>query len=196
MFGVAGVALRGVRRFRVGPGDRVWIAGQGLIGQFAGQAARAVGAHVTVTDINPTRLASAEECGAHRIINARDATAVAQLKEGGKYNCIIDASGYPPLLMEIYDADLLAYRGVVGLLAVRTETVFNWAMMHTREASIEVSCHFSLDQLRVLQHFLQQGLLRVRPLITHQVSIDDAIGIYELLRDRPADLLGVVFDWR
>ncbi|HNT88509.1 MAG TPA: hypothetical protein PKL84_11655, partial [Candidatus Hydrogenedentes bacterium] len=80
-------------------------------------------------------------------------------------------------------------------LAVRTETVFNWGMMHTKEASIEVSCHFSLDDLKVLLHFIGQGVMRVGPLITHNVPIDDAIGVYELLRDKPGDLLGVVFDW-
>ena len=195
LFGVAGVALRGVRRFRVAAGDRVWVAGLGLIGQFAAQAARAVGAYVTVSDINERRLALAGECGAHRAVCAAAEDAMAALKAGGPYACIIDACGVPPLLLDIHKENLLAYRGVVGLLAVRGETVFNWHMMHLREASLEVSCHFSLAELRVLIHLLEQKLLRVAPLISHVASVDDAVGIYEALRDRPAELLGVVFDW-
>lgn len=195
LLGVAGVAMRGVRRARVAPGQRVWVAGLGLIGQFAAQSARALGAHVAVSDINAKRLELARQCGAHRALDANDPGFWAALKEGGPYDCIIDCCGVRSLLMDIYQHQLLAYKGVVLLLAVRTETVFNWGMMHTKEASIEVSCHFSLDDLKVLLHFISQGVIHVAPLITHNVPIDDAIGIYELLRDRPGEMLGVVFDW-
>lgn len=40
-----------------------------------------------------------------------------------------------------------------------------------------------------------QGLIRTAPLISHVVPIDQAPAIYEILRDRPAELLGVIFDW-
>lgn len=195
LLGVAGVAMRGVRRSRVAPAQRVWVAGLGLIGQFAAQSARAVGAHVTVSDVNPKRLELARQCGAHRALDASGPGNWDALKEGGPYDCIIDCCGVKSLLMDIYAHQLLAYRGVVSLLAVRTETVFNWGMMHTKEASIEVSCHYSLDDLKVLLHFIGQGIMQIAPLVTHNVSINDAIGVYELLRDKPGDLLGVVFDW-
>jgi threonine dehydrogenase-like Zn-dependent dehydrogenase len=68
-------------------------------------------------------------------------------------------------------------------------------MLHATEGSIEVSCHFSLDDLRVLLHFVRDGTIRVPPLISHRVPIDEAPRIYSLLRDAPAELLGVVFDW-
>ena len=44
-------------------GDKVWVAGQGPIGHFAAQAARCVGAHVTVTDVIEKRLEAAEARG-------------------------------------------------------------------------------------------------------------------------------------
>jgi len=46
-----------------------------------------------------------------------------------------------------------------------------------------------------LLHFIQQGIMKVAPVISHNVPIRDAMGIYETLRDRPGELLGVVFDW-
>ncbi len=195
LLGVAGVAMRGARRARVAPGRRVWVAGLGLIGQFAAQSARALGAHVTVSDINPKRVELARQCGAHRAFDANAPGFWAALKEEGPYDCVIDCCGVQSLLMDVYEHQLLAYQGVVLLLAVRTETVFNWGMMHTKEASLEVSCHFSLDDLKVLLHFITHGIIRVTPLITHSVPIDDAIGIYEQLRDKPGDMLGVVFHW-
>jgi len=195
LFGVAGVALRGVRRCRAGAAQNVWIVGAGLIGQFAAQSARAVGARVTVTDVNERRLAIAGQCGAHRVMDARDPTTQEALKEDGPYHCILDCSGHGSILPQIHRDHLLAPRGVIGLLAVRSEVTFPWSMLHTLEGSIEVSCHFSLDDLRTVLHFLRQGTFQVAPLISHSVPIDDAPAIYATLRDRPADLLGVVFEW-
>jgi 2-desacetyl-2-hydroxyethyl bacteriochlorophyllide A dehydrogenase len=195
LLGVAGVAMRGVRRCRVEPAQRVWVAGAGPIGQFAAQAARAFGAEVTVTEINERRLAVAKELGAHRVIDARRKTAYDELREGGPYDRIIDACGAKSLFMDIHRTRLLAYGGAICALAVRTETVFHWAMLHDLEASIEVSCHYSLDDLRVVLHFVRKGTIKIEPLISHFVSIEEAPSIYEILRDRPGDLLGVIFDW-
>jgi 3-hydroxyethyl bacteriochlorophyllide a dehydrogenase len=194
LFGVAGVAVRAVRRFRVQPAQRVWVAGVGVIGQFAAQAARAYGAYVTVTDLQPRRLEVAKACGAHRVINVHE-QGMEPLREGAPYDSIIDCSGAPSLLQQIHEMRLLAYKGVIGLVAVRSHTEFPWAMLHGTEASIEVSCHFSLDDLRVLLYFVQQGTIRIEPVVSHVVPIEQAPAVYETLRDRPADLLGVIFDW-
>ncbi len=78
---------------------------------------------------------------------------------------------------------------------MRSETTFLWGMLHQSEASIEVSCHFSLDDLRVLLHFVRQGTIRVEPVVSHIVPIVQSPAIYETLRDHPGDLLGVIFDW-
>ena len=195
LLGVAGVAMRGVRRFRVMPAQKVWVAGQGPIGHFAAQSARAVGAHVTVSDINPKRLAVAETCGAHQVLDARDADAWEAIEAGGPYDCIIDACNLDSFLSDVHAHGVLAHGGVLGVLAVHSDITFPWCMLHGTEASIEVSCHFGLDDLRVLLHFIQQGLIRIGPVITHRVPIDEARGVYDMLRDTPSELLGVVFDW-
>lgn len=195
LFGVAGVAMRAVRRLRVQPAQRVWVAGVGVIGQFAAQAARAFGAHVTVTDLQPKRLEVAEACGAHRCIDV-GAQGVAPLQEGAPYDRILDCSGAPDLLQQVEDLRLLAHGGAIGLVAVRSQTTFPWGMLHRTEASIEVSCHFSLDDLRVLLHFVQQGEIHIERVISHFLPIEQAPSLYHTLRDRPGELLGVVFDWR
>ncbi len=195
LLGAAGVAMRGCRRCRVQPAQNVWVAGLGLIGQFAAQSARALGARVTVSDINERRLELAAQCGAHRCLDAHDEALWAELKAWGTYERILDCCGVDPVLMDIFANRLVPHGGVIGLLAVRTITRFHWSMLHNTEASIEVSCHFNLDDLEVLLWFIERGVIRIDPLISHQVSIDEAPKIYEILRDRPGDLLGVVFDW-
>jgi len=195
LLGAAGVAMRGIRRCRVGPAQNVWVAGAGLIGQFAAQAARALGARVTVTDVDEKRLAVAKELGAHMVINAHDANSEAALKEGGPYDCIVDACGIEALFMDVHKAGLLGHRGVIAALAVRSEATFQWSTFHMTEGSIEVSCHYSLDDLRVVLHFLRHGVIRIDPLVSHIVPIDQAPAIYETLRERPHELLGVIFEW-
>jgi threonine dehydrogenase-like Zn-dependent dehydrogenase len=174
----------------------VWVAGQGPIGQGAAQSARAFGAYVTVTDVNQRRLDVAKELGVHRAINISEPSGDELLRQGGPYNCIVDACGVPDLFFYIQGNGLLAYRGAIGALAVRGDTKFQWGMLHGLEGSIEVSCHFSLDDLRVIIHFLRQGIMKLEPLVSHRVPVTEAPRIYEIMRDQPRDLLGVIFNWQ
>ena len=195
LLGVAGVAMRGIRRFRVGAGDRVWVAGAGLIGQFAAQAARCCGAEVTVSEVNGERLKRAGRTGAHHLVRADGPDAWKELAARGPYDCIVDACGLPSLFLEVSRHQLLARGGVIGALAVRSETTFDWHLLHGTEGSIEVSCHFSTDDLRVVLQLLLLRQMHIGPLITHRVPVEEASRIYEILRDRPGELLGVVFSW-
>ena len=93
---------------------RVWVAGLGLIGQSVAQASRALGAHVTVTDVDPRRLQIAAQLGAHRVIDITDDAAIESLTQGGPYDRIVDACGAPDLFDFIYEHKLLALYGAIG----------------------------------------------------------------------------------
>lgn len=196
LLGVAGVGMRHIRRIKIYPAQKVWVAGLGPIGQFAAQSARAFGAYVTVTDVNQKRLDIAKELGAHKAINISDPSSMEMLKQGGPYNCIVDACGVQSLFSDIHKNRLIAPHGVIGALAVRGETTFQWGMLHILEGSIEVSCHFSLDDLNVIMHFLKLGIIKIKPLVSHRVPITEAPNIYEIMANRPSELLGVIFNWR
>jgi 2-desacetyl-2-hydroxyethyl bacteriochlorophyllide A dehydrogenase len=195
LFGVAGVALHSVRRMRVGPGDNVWVAGQGPIGHFLAQSARSAGAKVTVTDMIDKRLDAARECGAHVALNAGASGTVTRLKDGGPYDYIFDCCSAEGLLSEVFDDQLLSHGGTIGMMAVRDKVVYPWSMLHSTEARIETSCHFEADDLRVLLFLVQEGVVRMAPMVSHIVSIDDAPRMYEMLAGNSGDLLGVIFDW-
>jgi 2-desacetyl-2-hydroxyethyl bacteriochlorophyllide A dehydrogenase len=195
LLGVAGVALRAVRRTRVGGGSRVWVCGLGPIGLFGAQCARAVGARVTASDVVDTRLSVARETGAHRVVDMRSADAWQQVAEGGPYDVIFDGSGYERLFFDIFERGLLAHSGAIAAIAVRGEATFPWSMLHGTEAAIEVSCHFSADELGCLLHFLQTGLLQIDPMVSHRVPVTEAPAIYATMRDDPRALYGVIFDW-
>ena len=196
LFGIAGVGFRHSRRIRVAAPMRVWVAGLGLVGQSVAQASRALGAHVTVTDVDPRRLEIAAELGAHAVIDASQADCAGLLAQGGPYDRIVDACGAPDLFDFIYENKLLALYGAIGALAGRRPTVFHQTMLHALRASIESSSHFTLEDLGMLRHFYQLGTVRIKPMVTHRVQVSEAPGIYATMRARPADLLGVIFDWR
>jgi len=195
LLGVAGVAMRNVRRIRVGTGSNVWVAGLGPIGQFAAQCARAAGARVTVTDVNERRLSVARELGAHVALDPGSEVVSPEVAAGGPYTHIIDCCGAPSLLHDAARAGLVPHGGVISLLAVRSDTSFPWSMLHGTEASIEVSCHFTLDDLRALTMLIGLGTIAVGPMISHVVPVDEAPSIYKALAETPGELLGVVFDW-
>lgn len=196
LFGVAGVGMQHSRRIRVAPAMNVWVAGLGLVGQSVAQASRALGARVTVTDINPQRLEVAKELGAHQVINISEKSGIELLVQGGPYDRIIDACGACQLFDDIRENELLALHGTIGALAGRHETIFHQTMLHALRASIEGSSHFTVEDLRMVRHFLQLGTIQIEPLVTHRVPITEAPRIYETMRDKPADLLGVIFNWQ
>jgi 2-desacetyl-2-hydroxyethyl bacteriochlorophyllide A dehydrogenase len=195
LLGVAGVALRAVKRIRTEPEHRVWVVGAGPIGHFAAQCARARGPRVTVTDVVPGRLAALEKTGSYRTLLASEQGVWDALRAEGPFDRIIDASGVESLFADVHQHGLLASRGVIAAMAVRGETRFPWSLLHGREASIEVACHFSLEELAELLDLLRAGALRIGPMVSHRVPIEEAPAIYATMRDRPRDLLGVIFDW-
>lgn len=195
LLGAAGVGLRGVKRIRVAPGHKVWVAGAGPIGNFSAQTARAKGAEVTVTEVVPARLEAAKKTGAHRVLAASDAGVWRALQAAGPFDRIVDACGAEALFDDIGRHRLLADGGVIAAMAVRAQASFPWGLLHGTEGSIEVACHFSLAELGELIDYLRSGEVQIAPLISHRAPIERAPEIYAMLRDRPGDLLGVIFDW-
>ncbi|GAA4612662.1 NAD(P)-dependent alcohol dehydrogenase [Saccharopolyspora hordei] len=87
------VGIWASRKGRVAPGSRVLVTGAGPIGLVATQAARAFGAtEVVVTDVNPHRLALAEELGATGTIDVRSGSPA---ESGYEPEVLLECSGVP-----------------------------------------------------------------------------------------------------
>jgi len=194
LLGVAGVAMRAVRRLRIDRDQKVWVVGAGPIGLFAAQIARHMGAEVTVSEIAASRISVAKNLGL-RVLDSSTSDAPGKLEEYGPFDRILDTSGWDGLLPQIHAHRLLNHAGAIGLIGVRSNTCFEWSMLHSTEGSVEVSCHFSIADLRLVIELMRTGRLKVVELITHKVPVEQALEVYEILRDRPHSLLGVVFDW-
>jgi uncharacterized zinc-type alcohol dehydrogenase-like protein len=94
-----------LRRFKVGPGQKVGVVGLGGLGHMAVKLAKAMGAEVTVFSTSPGKEADARRLGAENFVVSRDNDAMAPLANA--FNFIIDTVSA--------DHELMPYISLIGL---------------------------------------------------------------------------------
>jgi uncharacterized zinc-type alcohol dehydrogenase-like protein len=97
-----------LRRFNVGPGQKVGVVGLGGLGHMGVKIAAAMGAEVTVFSTSPGKEADARGLGAHNFVVTRDPANLAPLE--GTFNFILDTVSA--------DHDLSVYLRMLGLRGV------------------------------------------------------------------------------
>lgn len=193
LFGISGVAMHCCRRVEPRIGERVLIVGQGCIGMFAAQIAYAMGARVSVCDIEESRLEKVRKLGiAEQVINTSDDGWEKQIGNG-VYDAVMDFAGVPDMVTPMVQA--CKTRGRLLLVAGRFDVNYTFNVGQFKEISILHCSHFTRDDLDNLCRFLRQGSIRIAPLIHHKVPLVDVPQIYRWLRDEPMRLLGTVFEW-
>ena len=182
------IALHGIRRSGgIRPGETVVILGTGPIGLFACQWARILGAgRIIAVDIVDEKLKIAEELGAETIINAGKEDVVHRITK-------ITTRG-ADLVMEIA-GNLSTQRQCLQVAAKRGRVVYIgrshedvllpdnvYSLIFRRELEIYGSVNSSFSNLnhewRTAVHFMANGQLRVKPLISHRISLKDVPQIF------------------
>lgn len=193
LFGISGVAMHCCRRIDPRIGERVLIVGQGCIGMFAAQIAYAMGARVSVCDIDESRLEQMHQLGiAENVFNTSGDGWKAQIADGG-FDAVMDFAGAPDMVTPMIQA--CKTRGRLLLVAGRFDVNYTFNVGQFKEISILHCSHFTKDDLENLCRFLRQGSIKIAPLIRHKVNLTEVPQIYRWLRDEPMRLLGTVFEW-
>ena len=193
LFGISGVAMHCCRRVDPRIGEKVLIVGQGCIGMFAAQIAYAMGARVTVCDIEESRLEQIRQLGiAEQVFNTSGDGWDKQIHDGA-FDAVMDFAGVPDMVTPMIRA--CKTRGRLLLVAGRFDVNYTFNIGQFKEISILQCSHFTCDDLENLCRFLRQGSIKIAPLIRHRVHLDEAPQIYRWLRDEPMRLLGTVFQW-
>ncbi|MDE0087496.1 MAG: zinc-binding dehydrogenase [Candidatus Poribacteria bacterium] len=193
LFGISGVAMHCCRRVDPRIGERVLIVGQGCIGMFAAQIAHAMGARVSVCDIDESRLEQVRQLGiAENVFNTSGDGWKAQIADGS-YDAVMDFAGVPDMVTPMIQA--CKTRGRLLLVAGRFDVNYTFNVGQFKEISILQCSHFTRDDLENLCRFLRQGSIKIAPLIRHKVNLNEVPQIYRWLRDEPMRLLGTVFEW-
>lgn len=194
---LAAVTERGLRLVGVHPGDFCVVTGQGVIGQTAAQQARIHGATVLAADIAPNRLELAAKYSADFVWNPQDGDTAAEVKRHrpGGADLVIEASGNKELVRQT--PYLVRELGRILLQGWYPGDVsFNFHAMHGRRPIIAVACGMDRDCNAQAIQWVAEGRLQLAPLITHTFRPEQAPEAYAMMRARPGDFLGVVFDWR
>jgi alcohol dehydrogenase len=185
---VMGTGYHAVEALDLEPGASVAVLGLGPVGLCAVQAAKAAGAgEVIAIDTVEERLGMAASFGATPVhLTEEDPrAAVKGATEGRGVDGVVDAVGHPDALgLACRLARKAGTVSVTGVYAEPTELHMGIVWMKSltlRAGQANVIAHID----RVLE-LLASGRLDPRPLVTHQMSLDEAADAYKLYDRRKA----------
>ena len=195
----AAVALHALRRAGGALlGNSVAVFGAGPIGLMVAQWARAMGAaKVMLIDLVPEKLDLAKSCGFEHVIDGgvSDSVAAIEMLTGGRgADLCIDAAGVPQA--SIHALRAVNHGGTVVLLGNPIREVNLPAELISRLMRREVqivgtwnsdySAFDEDDDWHRALNAMATGTIDVKPLITHRVSLDAAMGALQMMKDRTA----------
>ncbi len=194
LFGVGGVAMRCCRNADLRMGDQLLVVGAGIVGQLAAQIATAMGARVTLCDVDERRLAVAREIGAAEELVAVAGEQWAERIPDAGFRAVLDVAGVPGMEDDLIRA--AEHGGSVLFIAGRHKVEYTFNLGQGREVTLKQNSHFDRSDLGNLCRLVRRGQVQFAPIIQDVVPVTEAARVYDTLRDEPAQLLGTVFDWR
>lgn len=210
---MAGVSISALRSSSIQPGDTVVVIGMGLVGNFAAQLFGMAGANVLVADLEDSRLEAARSCGFEHTINSGVddlSKAVEEFTEGKGAHAVVEAIGVSAVINDAvglvrtggelillgsprasFTTDVTPFLLKVHLEAIRVIGALEWRWAsHPTERTRDIESNYKL-----IADWIATGKLIVDPLISHLASPLDCQQIYQGVTGKPAEYLGVVFDW-
>ncbi|MEM8650148.1 MAG: L-idonate 5-dehydrogenase [Pseudomonadota bacterium] len=178
------VCLHAVRRAGELLGKRVLITGSGPIGTLCVLAAKAAGAgEIVITDLVDRALEFASSVGADHVINmGSNPDGLKSYQEGkGTFDILFECSGAAPALAEGIKA--MRPRGVVMQLGLGGDMNVPVQALTAKELDLRGSFRFH-EEFNIAVDLMQRGVIDVKPLISHTVSLEDAERGFELAMDR------------
>lgn len=177
----------GIKQVDVQAGDTALVFGAGPMGLLVAQSLKQAGAvRVVVTDVFPWRLQMAEQLGATQTVVA-DAQQAAKLKalEPDGFDIVADATGIPAVLEGTFQ--FVKPRGkiwVFGVTPIGTYVKFPSYEVFRRDLKVigSFAVNRTFPQSIAL---IQNGAIKVEPLISHQLPLEDFSKGLELAEKDP-----------
>ncbi len=177
------VAVHGIRRGQVAPGDRVAVVGGGSIGQLSVAAAQAVGASVDLEARHDHQRAVADDLGAGAVTDRYDVVVESAGTESALLRSVelCRPGGRVVLLGTYWDAAMLP-----GLQIGMTEVSLIPASMYARAGAardVDVAAQLLADRSEL-----------ARLIITHRFPLDGVTEAFAAARDRSSGAIKVVLE--
>ncbi len=207
---IGAVGLNGAHDGRIRIGDTVAVFGLGTPGQIVAQAARASGARVIAVDLLDARLEMAKQLGAHIALNpqrVKVAEAIKCLTDNRGADVVFEVSGSSIALNEAIRAAAYSARVVaMGALQGEARGLYLGEEFHhnrvnivcSQIAGVDPELKYRWDKLRLTQTAIRlqvDGILNLKPLITHRAPFDRAIELFELIDRAPEQVVQAVIEF-
>jgi (R,R)-butanediol dehydrogenase/meso-butanediol dehydrogenase/diacetyl reductase len=179
------VALHGVARSGLKPGDKVLVLGAGPIGLAVAFWARRLGAgRVAVQDIATHQQERALAMGAGAfVVTPDDPIRGSDHALGGKADIVFECVGIPGLIAQAVDQ--VRGRGTIVLLGLCTRPdTFNSFAMLSKEVTLVTSAFFTRGEYEAALDALDAGAAEPRMLVTDTIGLDAVPVGFEALRRR------------
>jgi 2-desacetyl-2-hydroxyethyl bacteriochlorophyllide A dehydrogenase len=192
------VGLNCGTRSVINPGQVAVVAGDGLVGQWAGQALAHQGARVVMIGRHPDRLARFTRHGS-TVLGGSD-NGRASLKEIGigPVQVLVETTGGVRVLEDFLP--LMARGGhmvVAGFYPSAGERNLQLMLQQFRnfEISFDLVSGATQERLDRTMQWVAEGRLDTIGCITHRFPVERAAEAWELIRTKREPVLGVVLDW-
>lgn len=189
-----------IRKANIQVGESVAVMGLGLVGQLMTMWARLrAPGQIIGLDLHERRLELARRVGADVTINPAQVDAVAAMREltgGGAdvvFHCV---SGDAVQSFELTQR-ITRRGGRVVMLGHHSRPLTILFHEFTDKDLLGGNTDYDRDHhwFEVGARLLEQGRLPVREIVTHKVHFTQAPAIYDMLRTRPQDAVGVLLCW-
>lgn len=189
------VCLHAMRRAGELLGRRVLVTGCGPIGVLTILAARRAGARqIIATDISDRALGFASAAGADVVLNTmenRDALAVYAAGKG-TLDVLFECSGAQAALAAAVPA--LRPRGVIVQLGLSGDMTLPLQAMTAKKLDLRGSFRFH-EEFAVAVDLMRQGLIDVKPLVTHSFPLAEFASAFATASDRATGAMKVQLDF-
>jgi L-iditol 2-dehydrogenase len=188
------IALHGVNRVPLKPGNSAVVVGAGLIGLLVVQALKAKGAGIVIAvDIDEKRLALAKQLGADHVLVSSDEVP-AQVRElvgnPDGADVAMEVVGFGPTIKLAIES--VRKGGSIGCVGnLKAEVPFPLQAVVTRELSVFGSCASAGEYADAVEA-VANGSIKVEPLISAVASLNDGGEWFQRLYKNEEGLLKVI----
>jgi len=185
--------LHGIEKCKIDIGDSIVIIGDGPIGLLHLQLARLRGAtRIIVCGHHDNRLVVARQLGADVTVNEKredPLKKVRLLTDGYGADVVVEAVGLPAtweqaLMMVRKGGVVLEFGGCPPGTEIRVST----ELLHYGEVTLLGSFHTTPSHFQRALSLIASGTIKVRPLITREMRLDEIKRVFEILTTSKSDL--------
>lgn len=160
------------------------IVGHGVLGRLLARMSVAIGQPATVWEVDRTRAEGAE---GYEVVHPDD-------DPRRDYGAIYDVSGDASLLDTLIGR--LAPGGEIVLAGFYPQRInFAFPQAFMKEARLRIAAEWKPDDMAAVRTLIDEGLLSLDGLVTHQAPAEDAADAYRTAFSEPA-CLKMIIDWK